>query len=69
VLLDPEFAQLWAHVSAALDRCGVELREITGPVPPTPWDPELQRAMERAARAVDEERMMDAMLAEHGSSG
>jgi uncharacterized protein (TIGR02679 family) len=59
----------YTEALADAERAGVELREITGPVPPTPWDPELQRAMERAARAVDEERVMDALLAEHGSSG
>ncbi len=46
---------------AAAARAGVELREITGPVPPTPWDPELQRVM---THAVDEERVMDGLLGE-----
>jgi uncharacterized protein (TIGR02679 family) len=59
----------YTEALAVAERAGVELREITAPVPPTPWDPELRRAMERAALSVDEERVMDALLAEHGSSG
>jgi uncharacterized protein (TIGR02679 family) len=59
----------YTEALAAAERAGVDLREVTGPVPPTPWDPDLQRAMERAGRAVDEERVMDALLAEHGGSG
>jgi uncharacterized protein (TIGR02679 family) len=51
----------YVEALAAADRAGVELREITGPVPPTPWDPELQRAM---THAVDEERVMDGLLGE-----
>ncbi|MCD2193032.1 DUF2399 domain-containing protein [Actinomycetospora endophytica] len=46
---------------AAADLEGVELRPITGPVPETPWDPALRRVM---TRAVDEERVMDGLLAE-----
>ena len=59
----------YTEALAATERTGVDLREVTGPVPPTPWDPDLQRAMERAGRAVDEERVMDALLAEHRGSG
>ena len=54
---------------AAAERAGVQLRAFTGPVPPTPWDPALQRAMARAGRAVDEERVMEALLAEAGGRG
>jgi uncharacterized protein (TIGR02679 family) len=46
---------------AAAQQDGVELRPITAPVPPTPWDPELQRVM---TQAVDEERVMDGLLGE-----
>jgi hypothetical protein len=46
---------------AAAQHDGVELRPITAPVPPTPWDPELQRVM---THAVDEERVMDGLLRE-----
>jgi uncharacterized protein (TIGR02679 family) len=59
----------YTEAVAAAEQAGVELREVTGPVPSTPWDPDLQRAMERAARAVDEERVMDALLAEHAGPG
>ncbi|HEY2190683.1 MAG TPA: DUF2399 domain-containing protein [Actinomycetospora sp.] len=54
---------------AAAAQAGVELREFAGPVPPTPWDPELATAMQRAGRAADEERVMDALLAELADSG
>jgi hypothetical protein len=54
---------------AAAARDGVELREFTGPVPPTPWDPELATVMARSGRAVDEERVMDGLLAELAGSG
>jgi len=59
----------YVEALAAAEHAGVELRAFTGPVPPTPWDPDLQHAMDRAGRAVDEERGMDALLAEHGHSG
>jgi uncharacterized protein (TIGR02679 family) len=59
----------YTEALADAQRAGVDLREVTGPVPPTPWDPELQREMQRAGRAVDEERVMDALLAEHDGSG
>lgn len=49
---------------AAAERAGVELRPFVGPVPPTPWDPDLQDAMQRAGRGVDEERVMDGLLGE-----
>ncbi|WP_433800779.1 DUF2399 domain-containing protein [Actinomycetospora sp. CA-084318] len=39
-----------------------DLRPFDGPVPPTPWDPDLQRAMTEHGRAVDEERVMDELL-------
>ena len=45
---------------AAADLDGVELRPLTGPVPETPWDPELRRVL---SRGVDEERVMDGLLA------
>ena len=46
---------------AAAERDGVELRPISAPVPPTPWDPELRRVV---THAVDEERVMDGLLGE-----
>ncbi|MEJ2870068.1 DUF2399 domain-containing protein [Actinomycetospora sp. OC33-EN08] len=39
------------------------LRRFTDPVPRTPWDPDLQRVMTEHGRAVDEERVMDELLA------
>ena len=54
---------------AVAARAGVELREFAGVVPPTPWDPELAAVVQRAGRAVDEERVMDALLAELPGSG
>ncbi|MCD2186363.1 DUF2399 domain-containing protein [Actinomycetospora soli] len=39
-----------------------DLRPFDGPVPPTPWDPDLQHAMSEHGRAVDEERVMDELL-------
>lgn len=59
----------YTEALAAAEHAGVQLRPFTGPVPPTPWDQDLQHAMDRARRAVDEERVMGALLAEHGSSG
>ncbi|WP_286051042.1 DUF2399 domain-containing protein [Actinomycetospora termitidis] len=53
------------HMTAADYRQALtpDLRRFTDPVPPTPWDPELQRAMTEHGRAVDEERVMDELLA------
>lgn len=45
-----------------------DLRSFEGPVPPTPWDPELQLAMTEHGRAVDEERVMDELLADAAAS-
>jgi uncharacterized protein (TIGR02679 family) len=44
-----------------------DLRPFEGPVPPTPWDPELQDVMTDYGRAVDEERVMDELLADAAS--
>jgi uncharacterized protein (TIGR02679 family) len=59
----------YRNAVAAAEHAGIELRPFTGAVPPTPWDPDLQHAMTRVGRVVDEERVMDALLAEHGRSG
>nr|WP_281376548.1 DUF2399 domain-containing protein [Actinomycetospora corticicola] len=40
-----------------------ELRRFEGAVPSTPWDPELHDVMTERGRAVDEERVMDELLA------
>jgi uncharacterized protein (TIGR02679 family) len=34
-------------------------------VPPTPWDPQLQHEVQRAGVGVEQERVMDEVLAEH----
>lgn len=54
-----------ADYAAALAAAGdVALRAVRATVPPTPWDAGLAVAIERAGLAVDEERVMDDLLAE-----
>lgn len=59
----------YAAALAAAEADGVALRRIEAPVPPTPWDPDLRRAVETAGLAVEEERVMDDLLAEHDAGG
>lgn len=54
---------------AAAARDGVILPVDDGPAPATPWDPALAAEFDRRRAVVHEERVMDALLAEHGDHG
>ncbi|MEJ2888906.1 DUF2399 domain-containing protein [Actinomycetospora aeridis] len=49
----------------AVARADVALPEITAAVPATPWDPDLQGEVQRAGVAIEQERVMDDVLAAH----
>lgn len=51
------------------DEDGVALRRADGAIGPTPWSPELAGALEVDRRVVEEERVMDELLAEHAAAG
>ena len=57
-------AEPWAmtasHYERYADASSVELR---GPVPPTPWNPMLNKTMRAHGRAVFEEQLVDELLA------
>lgn len=41
---------------------GIELPPLSGPLPATPWDPDLGRVMTRAGWAIEEEVVLDELL-------
>ncbi|GAA4783567.1 hypothetical protein GCM10023200_16270 [Actinomycetospora chlora] len=55
-----------ADYRAAIAVAAVELPTVDpAGVPPTPWDPDLQHDVQRAGVAVEQERVMDTVLAAH----
>jgi uncharacterized protein (TIGR02679 family) len=54
-----------ADYREAVARADVALPPITAIVPPTPWDPALQHAVQEAGVAIEQERVMDDVLAAH----